>query len=89
MVILIVQGRSLGSEICSMEGSPRAHVRDLLTKAGEALLRRSPQPMSLPFVLSYSHMVDLTPLVLSPGGFHFSYLPGNGAHKLHGPGFPW
>ncbi|XP_015975664.2 uncharacterized protein LOC107497852 isoform X2 [Rousettus aegyptiacus] len=35
------------------------------------------------------HMVDLNPLVLSPGDFHFSYLPGNGAQKLHGPGFPW
>uniref|UniRef100_H0XQK8 Uncharacterized protein n=2 Tax=Otolemur garnettii TaxID=30611 RepID=H0XQK8_OTOGA len=32
-------------------------------------------------------MVDLTPLVLNPGGFHFSYLAGNSAHKL--PGFPW
>ncbi|XP_036987383.2 uncharacterized protein LOC119038917 isoform X2 [Artibeus jamaicensis] len=36
-----------------------------------------------------SHMVDLTPLVLNPGGFHFSYLPGNRVHKLHCPGFPW
>ncbi|XP_037353764.1 uncharacterized protein LOC119234826 isoform X2 [Talpa occidentalis] len=36
-----------------------------------------------------SHMVDLTPLVLNPGGFHFSYLAGNSAHKLRGPGFPW
>ncbi|XP_036923278.1 uncharacterized protein LOC119001840 [Sturnira hondurensis] len=36
-----------------------------------------------------SHMVDLTPLVLNPGGFHFSYLPGNSVHKLHCPGFPW
>ncbi|XP_049722541.1 uncharacterized protein LOC126065945 isoform X3 [Elephas maximus indicus] len=36
-----------------------------------------------------SHMVDLTPLVLNPGGFHFSYRPGNSAHKLHCPGFPW
>ncbi|XP_058996244.1 uncharacterized protein LOC131811595 isoform X1 [Mustela lutreola] len=35
------------------------------------------------------HMVDLTPLVLNPGGFHFSYLAGNSAHKLHCPGFPW
>ncbi|XP_055260951.1 uncharacterized protein LOC129542499 [Moschus berezovskii] len=33
-----------------------------------------------------SHMVDLTPLVLNPGGFHFSYLTRNSAHKLH---FPW
>nr|XP_020765050.1 uncharacterized protein LOC110147718 [Odocoileus virginianus texanus] len=33
-----------------------------------------------------SHMVDLTPLVLSPGGFHFSYLTRKHAHKLH---FPW
>ncbi|XP_052014243.1 uncharacterized protein LOC127665759 [Apodemus sylvaticus] len=38
---------------------------------------------------SKSHMVDLTPLVLNPGGFHFSYLAGNSAHKLHCPGFPW
>nr|XP_048308355.1 uncharacterized protein LOC125411926 isoform X2 [Myodes glareolus] len=37
---------------------------------------------------SKSHMVDLTPLVLNPGGFHFSYLAGNSAHKLHCPGFP-
>ncbi|XP_006140257.1 uncharacterized protein LOC102484099 isoform X2 [Tupaia chinensis] len=36
-----------------------------------------------------SHMVDLTPLVLNPGGFHFSYLTGSGAHKLHCPGLPW
>ncbi|XP_077730700.1 uncharacterized protein LOC144299188 [Canis aureus] len=36
-----------------------------------------------------SHMVDLTPLVLNPGGFHFSYLTGNSAHKLHCSGFPW
>ncbi|CAD7674073.1 unnamed protein product [Nyctereutes procyonoides] len=36
-----------------------------------------------------SHMVDLTPLVLNPGGFHFSYLTGNSVHKLHCPGFPW
>ncbi|XP_073745706.1 uncharacterized protein [Callorhinus ursinus] len=35
------------------------------------------------------HMVDLTPLVLNPGGFHFSYLAGNSAHKLRCPGFPW
>ncbi|KAM8813511.1 uncharacterized protein V5649_010380 [Rhynchonycteris naso] len=35
------------------------------------------------------HMVDLTPLVLNPGGFHFSYLPGSSAHKLHCPDFPW
>ncbi|ELK26283.1 hypothetical protein MDA_GLEAN10020145 [Myotis davidii] len=34
-------------------------------------------------------MVNLTPLVLSPGGFHFSYLPRNGVHRLHYPGFPW
>ncbi|XP_027836093.3 uncharacterized protein LOC114118901 [Ovis aries] len=33
-----------------------------------------------------SHMVDLTPLVLNPGGFHFSYLTGNDMHKLH---LPW
>ncbi|XP_006522604.1 uncharacterized protein LOC70458 isoform X2 [Mus musculus] len=38
---------------------------------------------------SKSHMVDLTPLVLNPGGFHFSYLAGSSAHKLHCPGFPW
>nr|XP_044988601.1 uncharacterized protein LOC101602867 isoform X2 [Jaculus jaculus] len=36
-----------------------------------------------------SHMVDLTPLVLNPGGFHFSYLTGNSVHKLHCPGFHW
>ncbi|XP_074177527.1 uncharacterized protein LOC141569184 isoform X3 [Rhinolophus sinicus] len=36
-----------------------------------------------------SRMVDVTPLVLNPGGFHFSYLPGNSAHTLHCPGFPW
>ncbi|KAM4827791.1 uncharacterized protein RHO17_000207 [Thomomys bottae] len=36
-----------------------------------------------------SHLVDLTPLVLNPGGFHFSYLAGNSAPKLHCPGFPW
>nr|XP_021501612.1 uncharacterized protein LOC110553797 [Meriones unguiculatus] len=38
---------------------------------------------------SKSHMVDLTPLVLNPGGFHFSYLTGHSAHKLHCPGFTW
>ncbi|XP_021064676.1 uncharacterized protein LOC110329403 [Mus pahari] len=38
---------------------------------------------------SKSHMVDLTPLVLNPGGFHFSYLAGSNAHKLQCPGFPW
>ncbi|KAM6166364.1 uncharacterized protein O8D03_010387 [Erethizon dorsatum] len=36
-----------------------------------------------------SHMVDLTPLVLNPGGFHFSYLARNSPHVLHCPGFPW
>ncbi|XP_023567554.1 uncharacterized protein LOC101562405 isoform X2 [Octodon degus] len=36
-----------------------------------------------------SRMVDLTPLVLNPGGFHFSYLARNSPHKLHCPGFPW
>ncbi|KAF6278096.1 hypothetical protein mRhiFer1_009382 [Rhinolophus ferrumequinum] len=36
-----------------------------------------------------SRMVDVTPLVLNPGGFHFSFLPGNSAHKLYCPGFPW
>ncbi|XP_046946299.1 uncharacterized protein LOC124519877 [Lynx rufus] len=36
-----------------------------------------------------SHMVDLTPLVLNPGGFHFSYLAGNSAHQLRCPGYPW
>uniref|UniRef100_A0A452DKL7 Uncharacterized protein n=1 Tax=Capra hircus TaxID=9925 RepID=A0A452DKL7_CAPHI len=35
---------------------------------------------------SCSHMVDLTPLVLNPGGFHFSYLTGNNVHELR---FPW
>ncbi|XP_036305665.1 uncharacterized protein LOC118725732 [Pipistrellus kuhlii] len=33
-------------------------------------------------------MVDLTPLVLSPGGFHLSYVPRN-RYKLHYPGFHW
>nr|XP_025123010.1 uncharacterized protein LOC102393963 isoform X1 [Bubalus bubalis] len=33
-----------------------------------------------------SPMVDLTPLVLNPGGFHFSYLTRNNAHELR---FPW
>ncbi|XP_005391758.1 PREDICTED: proline-rich receptor-like protein kinase PERK2 isoform X2 [Chinchilla lanigera] len=36
-----------------------------------------------------SHMVDLTPLVLNPGGFHLSYLARNSPHKLHCPGFHW
>ncbi|XP_039098738.1 uncharacterized protein LOC120238801 isoform X3 [Hyaena hyaena] len=36
-----------------------------------------------------NHMVDLTPLVLNPGGFHFSYLAGNRAHQLHCSGYPW
>lgn len=36
-----------------------------------------------------SHMIDLTPLVLNPGGFHFSYLPRHSAHELHCSGFPW
>ncbi|XP_036849100.2 uncharacterized protein [Manis javanica] len=36
-----------------------------------------------------SHMVDLTPVVLNPGGVHFSYLAGNSPDKLHGPDFPW
>ncbi|XP_077015444.1 uncharacterized protein LOC143682994 [Tamandua tetradactyla] len=35
------------------------------------------------------HMVDLTPLVLNPGGFHFSYLSGSNACKLQCAGFPW
>lgn len=35
---------------------------------------------------SCSHMVNLTPLVLNPGGFHFSYLTGNNVHELR---FPW
>ncbi|XP_037679395.1 uncharacterized protein LOC119524835 [Choloepus didactylus] len=35
------------------------------------------------------HMVDLTPLVLNPRGFHFSYLSGNGTCKLQCPRFPW
>uniref|UniRef100_A0A8C8ZKD8 Uncharacterized protein n=1 Tax=Prolemur simus TaxID=1328070 RepID=A0A8C8ZKD8_PROSS len=39
--------------------------------------------------LHVSCMVDLTPLVLNPGGFHFSYLAGNSARKLHCPAFPW
>lgn len=36
-----------------------------------------------------SCMVDLTPLVLNPGGFHFSYLARSSAHKLHCSAFPW
>ncbi|XP_036679910.1 uncharacterized protein LOC118880355 isoform X2 [Balaenoptera musculus] len=36
-----------------------------------------------------SRVVDLTPLVLNPGGFQFSYLARNNAHNLHCPGFPW
>ncbi|EHB09775.1 hypothetical protein GW7_15354 [Heterocephalus glaber] len=36
-----------------------------------------------------SHIVDLTPLVLNPRGFHFSHLPRNSPHKLHCPGFLW
>ncbi|XP_013838627.1 verprolin isoform X1 [Sus scrofa] len=36
-----------------------------------------------------SRMVDLTPLVLNPGGFHFSYLARNSMPKLHCPRFPW
>uniref|UniRef100_A0A8C0DFQ9 Uncharacterized protein n=1 Tax=Balaenoptera musculus TaxID=9771 RepID=A0A8C0DFQ9_BALMU len=39
--------------------------------------------------LSCSRVVDLTPLVLNPGGFQFSYLARNNAHNLHCPGFPW
>ncbi|XP_020852299.1 uncharacterized protein LOC110215282 [Phascolarctos cinereus] len=34
-------------------------------------------------------VVDLTPLVLNPGGFHSSRLSGNPAHKLQCPSFPW
>lgn len=47
---------------------------------------RADVPLS---ALSCSHMVDLTPLVLNPGGFHFSYLAGNRAHQLHCSGYPW
>ncbi|XP_068418818.1 uncharacterized protein [Eschrichtius robustus] len=36
-----------------------------------------------------SRVVDLTPLVLNPGGFQFSYLARNNAHNLHCRGFPW
>ncbi|XP_061025230.1 uncharacterized protein LOC133075148 [Eubalaena glacialis] len=36
-----------------------------------------------------SREVDLTPLVLNPGGFQFSYLARNNAHNFHCPGFPW
>ena len=39
--------------------------------------------------LSCSCVVDLTPLVLNPGGFQFSYLARNNVHNLHCPGFPW
>ncbi|XP_056677322.1 uncharacterized protein LOC130458171 isoform X2 [Monodelphis domestica] len=38
---------------------------------------------------SPKRMVDLTPLVLNPGGFHSSRLSGNSTHKLQTPGFPW
>ncbi|XP_074062696.1 uncharacterized protein LOC141502050 isoform X2 [Macrotis lagotis] len=34
-------------------------------------------------------MVNLTPLVLNPGGFHPSWLSRNPTHKLQCPGFPW
>ncbi|XP_036596130.1 uncharacterized protein LOC118832856 isoform X1 [Trichosurus vulpecula] len=34
-------------------------------------------------------MVDLTPLVLNPGGFHSSLLSGSPTHKFQCPGFPW
>ncbi|XP_043830982.1 uncharacterized protein LOC122734314 isoform X1 [Dromiciops gliroides] len=34
-------------------------------------------------------MVDLTPLVLNPGGFHSSWLSANPTHKLQCSGFPW
>ncbi|KAG8523113.1 hypothetical protein J0S82_012698 [Galemys pyrenaicus] len=49
----------------------------------------SKSKLTSPSLPSCSHMVDLTPLVLNPGGFHFPYLTGNSARKLHGPGFPW
>ncbi|XP_057600826.1 basic proline-rich protein-like [Hippopotamus amphibius kiboko] len=50
---------------------------------------RSPElRVSCP-TLSCSRVVDLTPLVLNPGGFHFSYLAGSNTHKLRCPGFPW
>ncbi|KAF7483569.1 Hypothetical predicted protein [Marmota monax] len=60
-----------------------------------SVLAPSPPVYTMPRVfgpfspLPSNHMVDLTPLVLNPGGFHFSYLAGNSAHKLHCPGFPW
>ncbi|XP_039724370.1 uncharacterized protein LOC120606848 isoform X4 [Pteropus medius] len=63
---------------------PRKSVEKLEVSSSEVKLNRTGLSRN-----PKSHMVDLTPLVLSPGGFHFSYLPGNGAHKLHGPGFPW
>ncbi|KAM9099815.1 uncharacterized protein ACOB8E_007505 isoform 1-T1 [Sarcophilus harrisii] len=45
----------------------------------------SSAPKSL---LSFNRMVDLTPLVLNPGGFHSSRLSGTPAHKLQCSGFP-
>ncbi|XP_015442251.1 uncharacterized protein LOC102879148 isoform X1 [Pteropus alecto] len=63
---------------------PRKSVEKLEVSSSEVKLNRTGLSRN-----PKSHMVDLTPLVLSPGGFHFSYLPGNSAHKLHGPGFPW
>ncbi|KAM5273562.1 uncharacterized protein ACOB6Z_004144 [Ctenodactylus gundi] len=36
-----------------------------------------------------SHILDLTPLVLNPGGFRFSYLSGRSVHELHCPDFSW
>uniref|UniRef100_A0A8C8ZTQ5 Uncharacterized protein n=1 Tax=Prolemur simus TaxID=1328070 RepID=A0A8C8ZTQ5_PROSS len=52
--------------------------------------RRSWEGQPLSPCSEQSHcMVDLTPLVLNPGGFHFSYLAGNSARKLHCPAFPW
>lgn len=56
---------------------------------GSCPARAPPPPaprLSPRLPLSCSHMVDLTPLVLNPGGFHFSYLTGNDMHKLH---LPW
>uniref|UniRef100_A0A4X2M3C2 Uncharacterized protein n=1 Tax=Vombatus ursinus TaxID=29139 RepID=A0A4X2M3C2_VOMUR len=42
-----------------------------------------------PCLRSFNRIVDLTPLVLNPGGFNSSRLSGNPAHKLQCPGFPW
>ncbi|XP_045391069.1 uncharacterized protein LOC123626222 [Lemur catta] len=63
---------------------PSKSVENLETARSEGKLNwngLSPNPKSC--------MIDLTPLVLNPGGFHFLYLAGNSARKLHCPTFPW